>query len=258
MTPDSFTRATRLKHMLRADGACLWQVGADGSAVPESCDPVGLLAGAFAMPDLDEEGVHFLEGPQGVRLLPLAVRDALEAPSERFAVLHALGRHGSGCFAFWRDLDGVPVNCREIADFAIHDWDHEALHGQALEELSRMSAYLHGMAFALPQGLLLVPRGAGPGLVNPAAARWLGLAPGSVERSVLAEALRRLVARADNADQVREQVEGVLRGTGRLLKDALLRFPGEPLVLRFTLASLDSAVHGGWVWLLDDVTGREG
>lgn len=254
MSHRPIARTLRIKHLLHADALCLWRAAPDRVALPSECEPAGLLTDPFALPDVDQDSLDFQEGPTAVRLLPLAVRAGLKPPSPDFAALRTVGQHDCGFFAFWTDRGRIPMSYQEISRFVLREWELEVEREQALERLDRVSASLHDPAFALPQGLALAPKGQEPGLVNPAAARWLQLPPGDVEGATLAEALRNLLDRAEDPEPVRRQVQAVLRGEVDHAKDLLLRLKGDQVVLQFTLAALGSTGHPGWVWLLDEVS----
>lgn len=254
MTQESARPTLLLKQMLHADGVCLWKAVAEGVAFPRSCEPPGLLGGAFAVPDLEPSRLEFQAGPRAARLLPLEVRAGLPAPPGTFAALHALGARSCGLFAFWTNQDRVPYNYHEIARLALHEAEHEVVREQAIEHLDRVSALLHGLVFALPQGLALVPRGNGSGLVNPVAAPWLGLSPGFVDAATVSEALERLLDRADSEPPWREEVQAVLRGEAPSARDCRLRLKDGGKVLRFSVAALDPGADLGWAWLLEEGT----
>lgn len=146
-----------------------------------------------------------------------------------------------------RDAEPAPAET-PAGRVARRDWEHEVALDRVHEQLQRTTAQLQALALAIRRGVVLTS-GDEPGFVNAGAARWLGLAPGSVEGPLLAEALQRLLERAEDQDGARALLQAMRRGLGEPGPGVLLRLPEQPRTLRCTLASTSP---DGAVWLLDD------
>ena len=249
--------ASRVQELLQADGVCLCRFDADGAAVPVDCAPAGLLSQAFAWPGREREGLELVHGPDARRLLPLALRGQFGAGQGQGAVLRECGADGSGFLVFWFDASRVPAQVAVAAGFVQREWSHALARRVTSEQLRDVRSQLYSLAFALPQGVVLVPLGQHPGLVNQAAAAWLGLTPGPVDGETLAIALKRFLARADNIDEVRAQVEPVWRGEAHRASGCIVRMKDEPLALTITFAPIQVEQPLGWVWLIEDVTRQD-
>lgn len=257
MNAEAPSLARRAQELLQADAICLCRIGEDGAAIPLSCAPPGLLTQAFSWQGAACEGLELERGPQARRLLPLALRGLFLSAPGQGAVVRACGPDGAAFLAFWSDPSRVPDQVGVAAEFVRSEWKHQLAGQLARERLRDVSSQLRSLAFALPQGVVVVPLGQRPGLVNGAAANWLRLAPGPVEGKTLAAALQDFLAGADNFEQVRAHVDPVWRGETQLASGCIVHMQQGRLALAVTLAPIQAEQPMGWVWLIEDVTTQQ-
>ena len=251
--PDQTGLAQRLRRLLKADRVAYWRVDDWGVAQPWASDPPEWLRESFG-PDETGGKVNFAPGRAGLALLPETLRIGLPAEA---AVLRLGAGADGGVFAVWLRAEDVPDHLHDVADFAQNTLAQQ-LAMPSREALAEAHRRFTSVAEALPQGILIIPaEDTRQGYINFAAARLLGIAPGTTDAAHLARALSDLAQRARNADEVRSHIEPLFREAGAVAAPCIWRFETEPSALRVTQAPMGPLGGSGWVWLIDDISAAE-
>lgn len=253
---DGPREALRIAQLLRTALTCLWTADDYGGAVAAGTSPALDMPAAFARPSVATGRVVVDRGALAQRALPLPLRARFAATGDALVVLRACGDARSGLIAVWTSPADAPAEVTAIASFAAEHWACVASNLHAAMRLAQVDAQLQALVFAVPQGVVLVPRGRAAGLVNPTAAALLGVPAGPATARDLATALHGLVSRAGNRDEVSPLIEDGLAGRASAVQGCVLRFDGVVSALDITVAPIAEGANG-WVWVMEDVTLRE-
>ena len=113
---------------------------------------------------------------------------------------------------------------------------------------------LRAVVSALDQAVVVTVAGDVMANVNAAAARLLGLEPGSVDGSTLATAMRALRERAVDPDTLGVEVSRLRRSPTEVAHDWVWHLHGSPSHLRVTSVPVDTTTEQGRVWVFDDIS----
>ncbi|WP_293766111.1 bifunctional diguanylate cyclase/phosphodiesterase [uncultured Aquitalea sp.] len=246
-----------VRDLLAADAVCLWFVEAESVAVPVASAPADWMSRPCVLPMADQPWLLTV-GEAAADMLPLSLR-AREALGHDSAVLLARRQLSAtvnvGLLALWRQRAPPASGLEKTVEVLLTALGQNIWQSGAGVSLLEEDPHLHALADALPQGIVIVPLDGRMGFVNHTAAGLLGIAKGETLPAPLSQALRRLIERAINAEEVSGFVLPLLGGLppDDELRSITMRLPAGQ-ALRLTIAPVGDSQTSAWAWLLDDIS----
>jgi len=107
----------------------------------------------------------------------------------------------------------------------------------------------------IPQGVVFVDMSGGKGWLNPTGAKLLGLKPGDVEPSAIAQAMTTLRSSADNQQEIAKQATQLFSQPDAEIHDWIWTFSQpQPLILSLSSFPTYGKDIQGRLWLFNDIT----
>lgn len=270
MTSAASAALRHLSGTVGADAAVLWR-SAEGVGAPVVLIsvPEGLAESrspwALAEIDPSDELAPVLVAEPGelARYLPMTIRLALPEPASAVLVVPIVRPEPGGVAARGPLTTMVLIWCDSVPpDDVVESVQSTMDHGLAVDlELwdaqlrwSAAQAKLAAIGAALEQAVVIVDDTGGPGEVNPAAGRLLGLPPGYVAADRLAEALRCLTERSNDRAALEARAAALRASPDTVVRDWIWRLDGSPSHLRVTTSPIRGRGLSSRVWIFDDVS----
>ncbi|MCB0916162.1 MAG: diguanylate cyclase [Actinobacteria bacterium] len=246
--------------MCDADAAVAWLAQDQSGVEVTAVHPPTLMSVGAVWPVIDASGVDdaIRQGPHTdpaelSRLLPISFR--LSAPHPVTAAWPVrLTDDGSGLMLIWwhepsADTSGAPVSREQLA-IAAEQLELRALRRRVHQEAARLDA----VNALLHQALVFTDDSGGPGQVNAAAARLLGLPVGQVPSERIGRALASLRDRSTEADSIAARARQILKDPAGRIEDWYWHFEEDPTDLRVSSAPITAEGVSGRLWVFDDVS----
>jgi diguanylate cyclase (GGDEF)-like protein len=243
-----------------ADFGLAFEAGAVGLAEPLAADP-GALPRSFALGRTRFAELDWSQGPQdvGALALPSSVLLAVDRPVQQalFISTPFPGAERSGVLLLWAANRPWRCECPFRDDMEGSVLLLQSAFGQMLADrrgsLQRQVAAdrFHDLFETVPTGLVVLDGEGASGMANARAAELLGISPGTVAASLLAERMRALRGRCRNREALealylRLQADVDYHATAKWILDAAhIEVETHPIL---------GSGRQGRIWMFHDVT----
>jgi diguanylate cyclase (GGDEF)-like protein len=243
-----------------ADFGLAFEAGAVGLAEPLAADP-GALPRSFALGRTRFAELDWSQGPQdvGALALPSSVLLAVDRPVQQalFIPTPFPGAERSGVLLLWAANRPWRCECPFRDDMEGSVLLLQSAFGQMLADrrgsLQRQVAAdrFHDLFETVPTGLVVLDGEGASGMANARAAELLGISPGTVAASLLAERMRALRGRCRNREALealylRLQADVDYHATAKWILDAAhIEVETHPIL---------GSGRQGRIWMFHDVT----